>query len=168
MLESLKKVGAEIGKELNRAWENLAEGWRELLSRSGDALTHFTKRKEIESVEETTAGTRFPSWALLAGELKETKDSIVVRLEVPGMEKEDCAISIEGNTLYVRGEKRFQREADDGVYHVMERAYGSFQRAILLPHNVDADNANAAYENGVLTVTLPKTGSATTTRIEVK
>jgi len=52
MLESLKKVGTEIGKELNRAWENLAEGWRELLSRSGDALTHFTKRKEIESIEE--------------------------------------------------------------------------------------------------------------------
>jgi len=50
----------------------------------------------------------------------------------------------------------------------MERAYGSFQRAILLPHNVDADNAKAAYENGVLTVTLSKTGSATMKRIEVK
>lgn len=117
---------------------------------------------------ETAAGVRFPGWGLLAGELKETKYSIPVRLEVSGMEKGSCAISIEGDTLYIRGEKRFQREVDDSVYHVMERAYGSFQRAILLPHDIDADNANAAYENGALTVTLPKTGSATTTRIEVK
>ena len=155
MLDSLRKVGKEIGKELNRAWENLSDGWRELLSRSGNALTHFSKSKEEE---EKGAGAlaSFPSWSLLAGEVMETEHSIIVRLEVPGMEKEDCNITIEGNTLYLTGEKRFEREAEEGSYHVMERAYGSFQRAVPLPRNVDSDKAEAAYKNGVLTVRLPK------------
>lgn len=166
MFESLKKAGKEIGKDLGRAWESLAEGWRELLTRSSDALTHFSRRKEMEST--AIAETKFPSWGLLAGEMKETPKSIIVSLELPGMDKEDCEIAIEGNTLYIRGEKRFQREEENGYYHIMERAYGSFQRAIPLPQNVDTENATAAYKNGVLTITLSKIGGITAKRIEVK
>lgn len=166
MLDSLKRVGKEIGRELNRTWENLSEGWRELLSRSSNALTHFTKKQE-DSLESETSLAKFPSWSLLAGEVVETDQSIIVRLEVPGMEKEDCNITIEGNTLYLSGEKRFSRETEDGQYHIMERAYGSFQRAIPLAHNVDSEKAEASYKNGVLTVRLPKTGSATSKSIAI-
>jgi len=166
MLESLKKVGKEIGRELNRTWENLSDGWRELLSRSSNALTHFTKKQE-DSIESSTSLARFPSWSLLAGEVVETDQSIIVRLEVPGMEKEDCNITIEGNMLYLSGEKRFERESEEGQYHVMERAYGSFQRAIPLAQNVDSEKAEASYKNGVLTVRLPKAGSATSKSIVI-
>lgn len=167
MLDSLKKVGREIGRELNRAWENLSEGWRELLSRSGSALTHFTKDREGEAGEGLPSMAAFPSWGLLAGEVVETEREIVVRLEVPGMEKADCEVTIEGNMLYVSGEKRLERESDEGRYHVMERAYGSFQRAVPLPDNVDGDRAEASYQNGVLTVRLPKTGGGLSKRIVV-
>jgi HSP20 family protein len=154
MLDSLKRVGKEIRSELGRAWENLSEGWRELLTKSGDSLTHFVKAKEPEGSAPLPA---FPSWGLLASEVVDTDDALVVRVEVPGMEKEDCEITVVENTLYLRGEKRFEREAVEGRYSVMERAYGSFERAIPLPANVDMENADASFRNGVLTIRLPKT-----------
>jgi len=160
MLNSLKQAGKNIGREISRTWENLSEGWRELLSRSNNALTHFSRSKDAEQAESSELAT-FPRWSLLAGEVEETAKEIVVRIETPGMEKEDCHITIEGNVLYLSGEKHFQREDIGSTYHVMERAYGSFQRAIPLPRNVDTDNAEASYKNGVLTVRLPKSGTAT-------
>jgi len=153
MLDSLKQAGRTIGRELNHAWESLAEGWRELLSRSGDALTHFARDKDAD---QQTALATFPHWSLLAGEVEETGNDVVVRVEVPGMKKEDCSISIEGNMLKLSGEKHIERETHDSTYHVMERAYGAFQRSIPLPRNVDIDRAEASYSNGVLTVRLPK------------
>lgn len=156
MLDSLKETGRTIGREIGRAWDNLSEGWHELLSRSGNALTHFTqgagkrKRNEAQSLD------GFPRWSLLAGELEETRSDVVVRVELPGLDKDDCEITIDGNMLHIRGEKRFERETSDSTYHVMERAYGSFQRAIVLPRNVRVDKASASFRNGVLTVRLPK------------
>jgi HSP20 family protein len=159
MLDALKQAGKNIGRELSRTWENLSEGWRELLSRSNSALTHFSRSKN-EAQPESSALDIFPRWSLLAGEVEETEKEVMVRVEVPGMEKEDCSITIEGNVLYLSGEKRIERETHDSTYHVMERAYGAFQRSIPLPRNVDADKAEASYKNGVLTVRLPKLGSA--------
>lgn len=155
MLDSLKETGRHIGREISRAWDNLSEGWHELLSRSGNALTPFTqagkrKRKDAQVLD------GFPRWSLLAGELEETRSDVVVRMELPGMDKDDCQITIDGNMLLVQGEKRFERESSDSTYHVMERAYGSFRRAIALPRNVRADEARASFRNGVLTVRLPK------------
>lgn len=167
MLDSLKQAGRTVGRELSRAWESLSEGWRELLSRSSDALTHFTRDK-TEEVRERGTLASFPSWSLLAGEVEETGKDVVVRVEVPGMEKDDCRISIEGNMLYLSGEKRFERESHDSTYHVMERAYGAFERVIPLPSNVDVDQAQAHYKNGVLSVRLPKTGARTARSVPVR
>ena len=155
MLDSLKQAGKSIGRELNRTWESLSEGWRELLSRSGNALTHFSRGSDDEQKGGGEMG-KFPRWSLLAGELEETESEVVVRIEVPGVEKEDCRVRIEGNTLFVSGEKRWQRETIDSLYHVMERAYGTFERSISLPRNVDIDRAEASYKNGVLMIRLPK------------
>jgi HSP20 family protein len=158
MLDTLKQAGKSIGRELSRTWENLSEGWRELISQSSDALTHFSRNKSEPQAESAALAT-FPRWSLLAGEVEETDKEIVVRVEVPGMEKEDCRITIEDNLLQLRGEKRFAREAQDSTYHVMERAYGAFHRTLPLPRNVDADKAEASYRNGVLNIRLPKTAS---------
>lgn len=160
MLNSLRKVGRELGQELSRAWDNLSEGWRELLSRTNNALTHFRRDAPDEA-----AG--FPNWSLLAGEVEETPDAIVVRVELPGMEKDDCEVVVEDNVLYVRGEKRYQRESETERYHVLERAYGHFERAVPLPKYVDADKAQAHYKSGVLTVRLPKAESAHAKRVPV-
>ncbi|MDO8250452.1 MAG: Hsp20/alpha crystallin family protein [Rhodoferax sp.] len=158
MLNSLKETGKTLGREISRAWESLSEGWRELLCRSGNALTHFSRHKDDEQKTSSELAT-FPRWSLLAGELEETAKDVVVRVEVPGMDKDDCQITIEGNMLHLSGEKRFERETSDSTYHVMERAYGAFQRSIPLPRNVNIDKAQASFKNGVLTVRLPKQGS---------
>lgn len=155
MLDSLKHSGKIIGKEIGQAWHTLSEGWREMFSRSSHALTQFVHGKDTEdSVDSALAA--FPRWSLLAGEVEEADKEIVVRLELPGMQKEDCQITVDGNVLYVRGEKHAERSSRDSTYHVMERAYGSFQRSMTLPCNVHADKAKASYRNGVLTVRLPK------------
>lgn len=155
MLETLKQAEKNLGQEISRGWENLSEGWREMLSRGSSALTHFTRGSE-QKADDAGQLAALPRWSLLAGEVEETAKEIVVRVEAPGMEKEDCHITIEDNVLTLSGEKRFERDEGDSTYHVMERAYGAFQRVIPLPRSVDADKAEASYRNGVLTVRLPK------------
>lgn len=166
MLQTLKETGKDIGTEIGRAWDSLSDGWRDLLSRSNSALTRFTRAGQ-EKRQDSSNEERLPRWGLLAGELAETAKEVVVRVELPGLDKEDCEISIEGNVLQVRGEKRFERESSDSTYHVMQRAYGAFQRSIALPRNVDTEHAQASFKNGVLTVRLPKEGSDQPRRIAV-
>lgn len=158
MMDSVKNASKNISRGLSRTWDHISEGWRELVHHGSDALTHFVQRKGEEDKGQVTAASAeaFPHWGILAGDMEETDKEIVVRIEVPGMEKKDFEISIQGNVLSLRGEKRFERETNDSRYHVMERAYGVFQRTLPLPAEVDEDKAEADYKNGVLTVRLPK------------
>jgi len=82
---------------IERAWESLTEGWRELLTRDSGALTHFgTEGAENESPHE------FPRWSLLAAETWETAKSVVIRVEIPGIDEGDLDIDVEGNVLRIR------------------------------------------------------------------
>ena len=138
---------------IERAWVGLTEGWRELLTRGSGALTHFGTEdpRKAESPEE------FPHWSLLAAETWETALSVVIRVEIPGMNADDLAIDIHGNVLSIRGEKRPSAAQQDRRYHLMERAYGHVKRSVPLPHGVHPDQAEVSYRDGVLTVILPKT-----------
>lgn len=160
MLDSFRQASRNIAQKIDRAWESLSKGWRALRPGSSNSLTYFAHSK-YETLLDDQARVAFPRWSLLVGEVEETRKELVVRVEMPGMKKEDCRITIEDNTLYLSGEKRLERESQDSTYHVMERAYGSFKRAIALPRNVDIGHAQATYKNGVLTVRLPKEGGET-------
>ena len=102
-MDPLKNLRLRFEQGVVRAYESLTEGWRELLSRSGAALTHFDAA--AKSKEEADAAQDFPRWSLLAAETWETAQSVIVRVEMPGMRKEDIDISIQGNLLHIRGEK---------------------------------------------------------------
>jgi HSP20 family protein len=156
MLDSLKQAKRTLTRGINRTLDHIAEGWRELVHRSSDALTHFPHGRHGVTTAGDQAPVFFANWSLLAGEVEETDKEIVVRVEAPGMEKEDFEVTVDGNMLYLKGEKRFERATNDSTYHMMERAYGWFQRAIPLPGEVPGDKAEASYTNGVLTVRLPK------------
>jgi HSP20 family protein len=91
-----------------------------------------------------------------AVDVSETAEEVVVKAEVPGMEAKDIDISLSGDILTIKGEKKSEREETKENYHLVERSYGSFSRAIRLPAAVDADKIEARYEKGVLTVTCPK------------
>lgn len=157
MLESLKRVGQGLGAGVQRALSNLAEGWRELRSRSGRALTPFHVRQEEADL---VAVDRFPRWGLLSSEIYENAHEVVVRVEVPGLDGKDIEVTAEDGMLYIRGEKHRSREEDTGRYYLAECAYGWFERALPLPYDVDTSRATARYRNGVLTVRLPKTNPA--------
>ena len=166
MLDSLKEAGKNIGHEIGRAWDVVSDGWRELFSRSSNALTHFSHTHD-SSPPPGAIFAPCPRWSLLAGEVEETDREIVVRIELPGMDKNDCQLTIEGKQLILSGRKHFERISDNSAFHVMERAYGAFQRTIALPKNVREEQAEASYLNGVLTVRLPKQETAQSRSIPV-
>lgn len=166
MLESLKQTGRHLGHEIGKGWEQFAQGWRELYRRSGSALTYFEHNK-FQHPGEEAAAPAFPSWSLLAGEVEETDKEFVVRLEVPGVEKEDCRVTIENDVLHLDGERRMARSEGNSTYHLTERAYGAFHRSVPLPGNVLKDQATASYESGVLTVRVPKVAGTGATRVAV-
>ena len=141
-------------KHIARAWEGLAEGWRELLNRNSAALTHFMRASKDSGGQ---GASNFPQWGLVVAETWETAASVIVRVEIPGMKKEDLEITVHGSTLRLRGEKRVGNDQRDGKYHLMERAYGHFERVIHLPQIIDSARAETSYRDGVVTVIFPKT-----------
>lgn len=159
-----------VNNSLNRVWQGLAEGWRQLRERASQAMTHFTplaKKDDVETWDDRIMrlGSR---WGVLASDVEENNDSIIVHLEAPGMEAADFDLSVVDNYLLVRGVKHSKREHKEGSYHVLECAYGSFERAIPLPVEVEENKAHARYKRGVLTVTLPKSARAQRKRIEIQ
>jgi len=95
-----------------------------------------------------------PTW-LPAVDIHETKDDIVLSFDIPGVSEKDVQVSITGDLLTVRGERRFERESSDS-YHRVERLYGRFERSVQLPMVVQTDKVKASYRDGVLTIHLPK------------
>lgn len=167
MLDSIQKLGKELGRDIARGWESMTQGWQELLSRSAGALTLFTRKKPAQSLGPLVP-EEAPSWSLLAGDVIDNGHEVVVRVEMPGVEREDCDIVVEGNTLYLRGEKRIDSTYVSGAYHVRQCAYGVFERAVALPYNVHADRADAQFRNGVLVVRLPKAPDTMPRRIAIQ
>src|SRR5215469_1098003 len=103
-------------------------------------------------------------------DMSEDEKAYKVSAELPGLDAEDVDVSISGNTLVLKGEKRQEKEEKEKNYYFSERAYGSFQRAFELPASVDRDKVSADFAKGVLTITLPKTPDAQKQqkKIEVK
>ncbi len=98
----------------------------------------------------------------------ETEREIRVVTEMPGLKRENIEVDVENNVLTIRGEKREERtEGEQGKYHLAERRYGTFTRSFVLPRDVDADRIGAAFEDGVLTVSIPKSEKARRRRIDV-
>jgi HSP20 family protein len=110
------------------------------------------------------------SFSAPAIDMSEDGKAYKISAELPGLDAKDVDVSISGNTLVLKGEKRREREETEKNYHFSERAYGSFQRAFELPASVDRDKVSADFSKGVLTITLPKTPEAQKQqkKIEVK
>ena len=97
----------------------------------------------------------------------EDKESLKIVAELPGLKPEDVKITLENSTLTLRGEKKQIAEEKTERVHRYERSYGSFERSFSLPNTVDADKVAASFENGVLTITLPKAEKAKPREIAV-
>ena len=96
-------------------------------------------------------------------DVRETDTDLVVEAELPGMDEKDVSVTLSNDVLTLKGEKKSEREEKKEDYHVMERSYGSFQRSFRLGDTIDPDKVTAAFDKGVLKVTLAKRPEAVKT-----
>lgn len=120
-----------VRNEMDRLWNRFLDDW--------PLPTVFTK-----------------GWAPMA-DISETKDKLIVKAELPGLEPEDIKLSLTGNLLTIQGEKKKEKEEKDEQHYSLERYSGAFQRSFRLPVEVQEDKIEAKFDKGVLTITMPKT-----------
>jgi HSP20 family protein len=120
-----------LQERMNRVFEDAGRGWRS---------------------EEPSATT---SWSP-AVDIFETEGEIIVKAELPGVDKKDISLNIEKNVLTLKGERRFEKETKQENYHRIERSYGSFSRSFSIPNLVDEERIRADYKDGILSISLPK------------
>ena len=101
-------------------------------------------------------------------DMYQTEDDVVVKASLPGIKPEDVEISIDGNTLIIRGQAETSEKEEKDSYVLRERRWGSFHRSVTLPSNLKTDKAEATYEDGVLTLSIPKADEAKPKTIKVK
>jgi HSP20 family protein len=102
-----------------------------------------------------------------AVDIYETDANIVLKAELPGIKPEDVEVRVEDGTLYLKGQRKFEKEVKEENYHRVERSYGSFVRSFPLPNSVKSDDAKAEYKDGVLTLTMPKREEAKPKTIKI-
>src|SRR6266849_8652068 len=123
----------------------------------------FRESYSPEVPEEALTTTNFAPLV----DIYEDEHTITLKLDVPGIEEKDIDVRIEGNTLTVHGERKFEKEEKEENYRRVERQYGSFTRSFTLPTTVDAENVEANYDKGVLKVKLAKKAEAKPKQIKV-
>jgi HSP20 family protein len=102
-----------------------------------------------------------------AVDVYEDDKKVMLKIEVPGMDEKDLDVSVENNTLTVKGERKFEKEEKEENFHRIERRYGSFYRAFTLPSTVNTENVQASYSAGVLKLELAKKPEAQPKQIKV-
>lgn len=107
-------------------------------------------------------------WSVPAIDMYQTDDEIVVKAALPGVKADEVQINITGEVLTLKGEMKHEEEKEEKAWHIREQRYGSFERSIVLPTDVVADKAKADFENGILTITLPKADEVKPRTITVK
>ena len=165
----MTNLAEQLKSGVDQAWESLSEGWRELSARASGALTRFRPTpasKASTAWDESWAPVG--SWAFMAADVFDDDETVIVRIEAPGMRREDFNVELHGDVLTVWGEKQFDNKANRGRYSVVQCAYGSFRRDIALPVPVKPDRIKATYREGVLRIELPKADGARARRIAVK
>ena len=152
--------------------DGVTEGWDRMRQTASSALTRFlpSERTALPAREQVDDSRFRPlaGWSMLGGDLFEDAERVVVRIEAPGLTKEDFDVQVQGQTRVVRGEKRFERESTSGRWRQLQCAYGAFERRVGLPTAVKGDEARADYRQGVLRIELPKAKPAAPQPVDVR
>ena len=138
-------------------WHSLRSEMDRLFDRFGSGFG-FPSLRRMFDIEPAWRSSF--SFSMPAIDMSEDEKSYKISAELPGIDAKDIDVSLTGDMLVLKGEKRQEKEEKDKNYHFSERAYGSFQRAFDLPASVDRNNVSADFSKGVLTITLPKTAES--------
>ncbi len=118
------------------------------------------------SYSPSNQGTLTSNW-LPSTDIHDLGNQLLVKTDLPGIDKKDLDVSVEGNTLFIRGEKKHEEATKDFGHIRSERFFGSFERALPLTEDIDASKIDASYKDGVLTVTVPRKEEAKQKQIKV-
>ncbi len=135
-------------REMEEMFGQRGRGW---LSKKRSGTTPFDDESWMPSVD-----------------ISETDKSFLIKVEVPGIKRDDVKISIEDNTLTIRGERKEEKKEEGRKYHRMECSYGSFERQFMLPPNINQEKIDASFKDGVLALDLPKKEVEKPKQVEVK
>ena len=136
------------------------------------SLSHYDPLASLRAVESafsrllTEPQTNRP-WAPSV-DIYETENELVLKADLPDVEAKDIDVRVENQTLTIAGERKFASASNEKGYHRIERSYGNFVRSFAVPNAFDTDKINAAYNNGVLTVTLVKKETAKPRQIKIE
>ena len=136
------------------------------------SLSHYDPLASLRAVESaftrllTEPQTNRP-WAPSV-DIYETENELVLKADLPDVEAKDIDVRVENQTLTIAGERKFASASNEKGYHRIERSYGNFVRSFAVPNAFDTDKINAAYNNGVLTVTLTKKETAKPRQIKIE
>jgi HSP20 family protein len=122
---------------------------------------------QVDRLVDSMWSGRRQSW-VPAVDVFDEHDAVVLKAELAGMKPDDIQIEVEDNVLTIKGERAFNEKVDDERHYRVERRFGSFQRSLALPRGVKADEIQAAYEDGILEVRVPKVAAEPPRRIEVR
>jgi HSP20 family protein len=129
---------------------------REPFSRLFESIFHDLQGEEVSN----------RSWVPPV-DIQETEEGYRLQAELPGLTRDDIQITLENNVLRLAGERKVERDVKRESFHRVERTYGTFSRAFALPHQVNSEGVQAAFENGVLTITVPKAEQAKPRKITI-
>ena len=113
-------------------------------------------------------GRRLTSELNVASDLSETADAFQIRMDVPGIKADDINVQVTGNTVQISGERKEEKEEKGKTWHRVERRSGKFSETLRLPSGVNEEKVQAEFQDGVLTVTLPKSEASKTRTVKVK
>ena len=163
----VKKTTPPAQTNVPDIWQSFRSEMDRLLDRFGGGFGFPSLRRMFDIEPAWRSSFTFSTPAI---DMSEDEKAYKISAELPGIDAKDIDVSVSGDMLVLKGEKRQEKEEKDKNYHFSERSYGSFQRAFELPESVDRNKVAADFSKGVLTVTLPKTAEAQrpAKKIEVK
>jgi HSP20 family protein len=137
--------------------------FRDLMSIQNELNQLFGRTYGAGEAREGARGTWTPPLDVF-----ETQEKFVIKMELPGVSADEVDISVEDSTLLVRGERQFYSEQNEENFHRIERRFGEFSRSLTLPQTADAQNIQASFDAGVLTIEVPKREEAKPKKITIK
>ncbi|MBK6794574.1 MAG: Hsp20/alpha crystallin family protein [Anaerolineales bacterium] len=108
------------------------------------------------------------NWSIPAVDMYQTDNEVVVKVALPGIKADEVQLNVTGEVLTIKGETKQENETKEKAYHIREQRWGTFERSLVLPTEVVADKAKADFENGILTITLPKAEEVKPKTINIK
>jgi HSP20 family protein len=132
-----------------------------------ELVTMSQLHRALDGPGHSRSESAFGAWAPPV-DILEKDDNLVIRAELPGVQKEEIDVRVENGVLTLHGERKQESEVEEGTTHRMERVFGTFTRSFTLPTTVDASKVTATYKDGVLEVLVPKAETAKPKKIEIK